>query len=146
MTAASQGDLKAIVAGLMKSPLLASLTNRQLKQLAAYAKVRDIAKDSVVVTRGERGIGFFVVLNGHVQVRKGGRTVATLGRGEFFGELALFDARPRSADVVTLEATTVVVLSRWEFWGFASDKPGVLREILEVMARRLDPTEKVPSV
>jgi CRP-like cAMP-binding protein len=141
MTAASQGDLRAIVAGLKKSALLGGLKDSQLKQLAAVASVRDIPKDSVVVTRGEKGIGFYVILDGHVQVRKGGSAVARLGPGDFFGELALFDNRPRSADVVTLEPTTVVVLSRWEFWGFASDRPEILRAILQEMARRLEKNE-----
>jgi len=49
----------------------------------------------------------------------------------------LFDDRPRSAEVVATEPTSVVVLSRWEFWGFASDKPEILRTILQEMARRL---------
>jgi CRP/FNR family transcriptional regulator, cyclic AMP receptor protein len=145
MTAASAGDLKAIVAGLRKSALLAGLSDRQLKRLAHYAKVRDIPTDSLVVKRGEKGVGFFVVLDGHVQVRKGSTVIARLGPGDFFGELALFDNRARSADVVTVEPTTVVVLSRWEFWGFASDRPEILRTILQEMARRLQQTERVPA-
>ncbi|MGA8302762.1 MAG: cyclic nucleotide-binding domain-containing protein [Thermoplasmata archaeon] len=145
MSAASEGNVKAIVAGLKRSPLLASLTDRQLKRLATFAKVRDIAKDAVVVTKGEKGIGFYVVLEGQVQVRKDGKALASLGPGEFFGELALFDGRARSADVVTLEPTTVVVLSRWEFWGFAEDHPEVLRLLFEAMASRLlDPSRRPP--
>lgn len=145
MTAASEGDLKAIAAGLRKSALLAGLSDRQLKRLAHHAKVRDLPKDFVVVKRGDKGIGFYVVLSGRVQVRKGGTVVARLGSGDFFGELALFDDRARSADVVTSEPTTVVVLSRWEFWGFASDQPEILRTILQEMARRLETTERVPA-
>jgi len=145
MSEAARGDLKAIVAGLRKSPLLASVSDRQLKGLARYAKVRDVPKDTVVVSRGEKGIGFYVVLDGQVQVQKAGKAVARLGPGDFFGELALFDNRPRSADVVTLEPTTVVVLSRWEFWGFAADRPALLRTILQEMARRLEQTSQVPA-
>jgi CRP/FNR family transcriptional regulator, cyclic AMP receptor protein len=145
VTAAARGDLKSIVAGLRKSPLLASVSDRQLKGLAHYAKVRDIAKDTVVVSRGEKGIGFYVILEGHVQVQRAGKAVARLGPGDFFGELALFDNRPRSADVVTVEPTTVVVLSRWEFWGFAADRPALLRTILQEMARRLEQTDRAPA-
>jgi CRP-like cAMP-binding protein len=145
VTAASSGDIKAIVAGLKKSALLAGLSDRALKRLAHYAMVRDLPKDSPVVRQGEKGIGFYVILDGQVQVRKGGKTVAKLGAGDFFGELALFEERPRSADVVTTEPTTVVVLSRWEFWGFASDKPEVLRTILQEMARRLEETGRVSA-
>jgi len=145
MTTASSGDLKAIMTGLRRSPLLSGLSDRQLKRLAHFAKVRDLPKDSFVVKQGDKGIGFYVVLDGHVQVRKGGTILARLGPGDFFGELALFDKRARSADVVTLEPTTVVVLSRWEFWGFAGDEPEILRTILQEMARRLEQTQRVPA-
>ena len=145
MTAASQGDLRAIVAGLRKSPLLASLSDRQLQRLARSAKVRDLPADTVIVAQGKQGVGFYVVLEGRVNVRKDGRVVASLGRGDFFGELALFEEYRRSADVVTTEPTTVVILTRWEFWGFASDQPAVLRTILEQMARRFRETSPAPS-
>jgi CRP/FNR family transcriptional regulator, cyclic AMP receptor protein len=145
VSAASRDETKAIVAGLKKSALLSSLKDRELKRLAGYAKVRDIAPETVVVKRGEKGIGFYVILDGRVKVRKGSTTVAHLGPGDFFGELALFDNRPRSADVVTEEPTTVVVLSRWEFWGFASERPEILRTILQLMAARLEQTGRVPA-
>jgi len=138
-------DQKAIAAGLRKSALLAGLKDRQLKLLARHAQVREIAKDTVVVKRGEKGIGFYVILEGRVLVRKGTTTLARLGPGDFFGELALFDNRARSADVIATEPTSVVVLSRWEFWGFASEKPEILRIILQEMARRLAETSRVPA-
>jgi CRP/FNR family cyclic AMP-dependent transcriptional regulator len=146
VTAASSGDIKVIVAGLKKTAILAGLSDRQLKRLAKYAKVRDIPKDSVVVTRGEKGIGFYVVLDGQLQVRKGTKTIAHLKPGDFFGEMALFEERPRTADVVTTEPSTVVVLSRWEFWGFASDKPDVLRTITQEMARRLEENRRTDAL
>jgi CRP/FNR family transcriptional regulator, cyclic AMP receptor protein len=143
VSAASREESRAIVAGLRKSALLGGLKERDLKHLASLAKLRTITADSTVVKRGEKGIGFYVILDGAVQVRKGRTPVARLGPGDFFGELALFDDRPRSADVVTLQPTTVVVLSRWEFWGFAADRPEMLRTILQEMARRLDETGRV---
>jgi CRP/FNR family transcriptional regulator, cyclic AMP receptor protein len=142
---APEDDPKAIAAALRSSPLLAGLDAKHLAQLATFARVRKLAKDSVVVQQGDEGIGFYVLLSGRVQVRRAGKAVAELGPGEFFGEMALFDGRPRSADVVALEPAVAVVLSRWEFWGFAANKPEVLRAILEAMARRLDPAPE-PSV
>jgi CRP/FNR family transcriptional regulator, cyclic AMP receptor protein len=141
---ATEEDPKAIAAALRKSPLLAGLDTRTLAQLATFARVRNLAKDAVVVQQGDEGIGFYVLLSGRVQVRRAGKPVAELGPGEFFGEMALFDGRPRSADVVALEPATAVVLSRWEFWGFAANKPEVLRAILEAMARRLEPAPDAP--
>jgi len=142
---AARGNTKAIVAGLKKSPLLSQLPDRHLKRLASYAKVRDIPAGTTVVKRGEKGLGFYVILDGRVQVKKGSTNLAKLGPGDFFGELALYNDRPRSADVVTIEPSTVVVLSRWEFWGFATDRPEVLKVILVEMARRLEQTGKVAA-
>ncbi len=145
MSAVSREESNAIVAGLKKSALLSGLKDRELKQLAGYAKVRDIPTDTAVVKRGDKGVGFYVILDGHVQVRKGATVLARLGPGDFFGELALFDNRARSADVVAAEPTRVVVLSRWEFWGFASNRPEILRTILQVMASRLEQTGRVST-
>jgi CRP/FNR family cyclic AMP-dependent transcriptional regulator len=142
---AARGNTKAIVAGLKKSPMLSQLPDRHLKRLAGYAKVRDIPAGTSVVKRGDKGLGFYVILDGRVQVKKGSTNIAKLGPGDFFGELALYNDRPRSADVVTIEPTTVVVLSRWEFWGFATDRPEVLKVILAEMAKRLEETGKVAA-
>ncbi|MGP8077071.1 MAG: Crp/Fnr family transcriptional regulator [Thermoplasmata archaeon] len=145
MSASAKEELKGIVAGFAAAPLFAGLSERQIKRIARFAKVRDIPPETFVVKHGEKGIGFYLILEGQVQVRRSGKTLARLGPGDFFGELALFDDRTRSADVVTLGPTRVVVLSRWEFWGFASENPSVLRTILQEMSRRLQETAPSPS-
>jgi CRP-like cAMP-binding protein len=145
VASSAKEGLKEIAAGLASAPLFAGLSAHQVKRLAGFAKVRDIDPDTFVVKHGDTGIGFYLILAGHVQVRRSGRVLARLGPGEFFGELALFDGRTRSADVVTLEPTRVVVLSRWEFWGFASEHPTMLRTILQAMAQRLQESAPSPS-
>jgi CRP-like cAMP-binding protein len=144
MNTSSRADLKSIVTGLKKSALFSGLGDRQLKRLAHYAMVQQLAAGAVVVKRGDTGAGFYVVLDGQLAVRRGTRTVARLGPGDFFGELALFDKRARSADVVTLEPTNLVALTRWEFWGFAGNHPDILRTILAEMARRLAENARAP--
>jgi CRP-like cAMP-binding protein len=138
-------ELEGIVRGFSAAPLFANFSERQIRRLARFAKVREVGPDTVVVKAGEKGIGFYLILGGRLQVRKNGRAVARLGPGDFFGEMALFDDRVRSADVVALEPTRLVVLSRWEFWGFATDHPEVLRTILQEMSRRLQETAPSPS-
>jgi CRP-like cAMP-binding protein len=145
VTPSAKEEMKGIVAGFAAAPLFAEMPERHLKRIAKFAKVRDIPPETFVVKHGEKGIGFYLILEGHVQVRRGGRSIARLGPGDFFGELALFDDRTRSADVVTSEPTRVVVLSRWEFWGFAQEHPAILRTILQEMARRLQENAPSPS-
>ena len=145
MPPSEKEELRGIVAGFAAAPLFAGLSERQIKRIAKFAKVRDIPPETFVVKHGEKGIGFYLILDGQVQVRRGGKALARLGAGDFFGELALFDDRTRSADVVTVEPTRVVVSSRWEFWGFAQQNPTVLRTILATMAQRLQESAPSPS-
>ena len=123
-------------------PMFSSLSDRPLRGLARDAKERSYEPGAVVVKQGEIGVGFYLLLNGKVDVRRKNRKLATLGPGAFFGEMALFDEQPRSADVVATEPTRCLVLSKWEFWGFAMDQPAVLRGILGEMARRLRETDQ----
>jgi len=134
-----------VVEMLRGVPIFSGMTDRQLKTLGKDAQERTFPEGATVVRQGEKGIGFYLVLDGKVDVRRGGRRLASLGPGEFFGEMALFDEIARTADVVATTPARCLVLSKWEFWGFAMDEPKVLRGMMEVMARRLGATEKALS-
>ncbi len=130
---------------LHQVPIFSALTERQLGRLARDGKERTYGVGSTVVKEGEPGLGFYLVLDGKVEVRRKNRKLATLGPGQFFGEMALFGDHPRSADVVAAEATRCLILSRWEFRGFALDQPKVLLTVIEEIARRLSETNKALS-
>ena len=126
-------------------PIFSSLTDRQLRNLAKDAVERTYAEGDTVVKQGDKGVGFYLLLDGKVEVRRKTRRLASLGPGDFFGEMALFDQEPRSADVVASQPTRCLVLSKWEFWGFAMGEPKMLRGMIEEMARRLNATNKALS-
>ncbi len=143
-TVTPPGDYKpeAIADLLGRTPIFSELSEKNVKSLAKEVKVRYIEPGEFVVKRGEGGLGFYLILAGEVDVRKGSRSLAKLGAGQFFGEMALFDSQPRSADVVTTRPTAVGVLSRWEFEAFAETHPGVHKGMLLELARRLRETNK----
>lgn len=122
--------------------MFSGLSERQLRGLARDAKERAYAEGSVVVKQGDVGAGFYLLLDGRVDVRRKGRRLATLGAGQFFGEMALFDEQPRSADVVAVAPTRCLILTKWAFWAFANGQPAVLRGILQEMAHRLSETNR----
>ena len=134
-----------LVQRLSKVSIVGNLSPRQLKDLAKWVKVVDFTAGETVVKRGEGGIGLYLILEGSADVRRGNRSLARLGAGQFFGEMSLFDNEPRSADVVTLQPSKMAVLSKWEFWGFAATEPEVLLSILAEMSRRLRATNQALS-
>ena len=91
----------------------------------------------VLVTEGETGHEFFVILDGTAKVTRQGRTIATLGPGDAFGELALLEKAPRNATVVAETDMELVVLGQREFAGIIDEVPGFARKLLAGMAKRL---------
>jgi CRP/FNR family transcriptional regulator, cyclic AMP receptor protein len=77
------------------------------------------------------------VLEGEVEVRQGDRVVATRGPGEYVGEIALLDKRPRTATVVATTSVSVEVLSRREFMSLLAQASELSAQILATVAQRL---------
>lgn len=91
----------------------------------------------VLVEEGTFGREFFLILEGTATVKVRGRRVATLGPGQYFGELALLDRRPRSATVVSDTDMRLLVLGQREFSGVLEAVPSLSRKLLAAMATRL---------
>lgn len=118
-------------------PLFSALSRSELRQVVRVAEELDVSPGQVLVTEGRTGREFFLILDGQATVRRNGRKVATLGPGQYFGELALIDRKPRSA---TVEATTpmkLLVLGQREFAGLLETLPGVAAKLLAGLAQRL---------
>jgi len=77
------------------------------------------------------------VVEGEVEVRQGDRVVATRGPGEYVGEIALLDKRPRTATVLATTPVSVEVLSRREFMSLLALAPELSEQIMATMAQRL---------
>ncbi len=122
---------------LSRVPLFSSLDAEHLRTILRTGKERDFSPGGEIVRAGDRGIGFYLLLSGGVEVRRESAVLARLGPGEFFGEMALFDDQARSADVVAVRPTRCLVLSPWEFWSAVGKDPVVLRALLRETVRRL---------
>ena len=118
-------------------PLFRGLGDDELTAVAKLSKKMEFNEGEKIVKEGEAGLGFYVIVKGSASVRHKNKTIAQLGRGSFFGELALLDSMPRSADVVAAEPTACLVLLRWNFWSLVSKNKKVIKGLLEEMARRL---------
>jgi CRP-like cAMP-binding protein len=108
-----------------------------MERIAAVAVQVDFPADHVVARQGEIGTGFFIVVSGAARVVRDGETVATLGPGEFFGELSVLDGKPRNAQVITDGPTTCLALATWDFEAVLLAEPKVTLAILRGLVDRL---------
>jgi CRP/FNR family transcriptional regulator len=134
-------DKKQTAEFLARVPLFKGLKKRQLENLAKRFVERDYPAERAIVTQGKGGEGLFIVVSGHTNVmrqRDDGEAVQVnaFGPADFFGELALLDDGPRTASVITTEATKCLALTRWDFYGALREDVEMSITILEEMASR----------
>ena len=123
-------------------PLFAGSRPRELEGVARLCTEVDVPAGRTLCREGETGQEFFVLESGTVSVEVGGRQVATLGPGDFFGELALLDAGPRNATVTAQSDVKVLVVSRQEFMGLLEEEPVVAVRMLPAIGARLRASAK----
>jgi CRP/FNR family transcriptional regulator, cyclic AMP receptor protein len=117
--------------------LFTGLPDEQLRAIAGSAEEVEFPAGRVIARQGEVGTGFFVVVDGTVRVVRDGELLATLGPGEFFGELSILDGQPRIAQVVTDEPTRCLALASWDFERILLEHPSLAIGILRGLASRL---------
>ena len=118
-------------------PLFEGLSKKQLRRISSLMTRIDRPAGQVLTREGEQGSEFFIVLEGEVEVRQGDRVIATRRPGDYVGEIALVDRRPRTATVVATTPVSVEVLSRREFVSLLAEAPELSEQIMATMARRL---------
>jgi len=137
---------------LRKVPLFYGLSEADLSAFAELTRERSYPKGSVIVFEDDPGDALFLVAAGQVKVvliGEDGREVilSVLGEGEFFGEMALIDDEPRSAHVIAMEDSTLLVLRREDFQGILEHSAGIALALLRELSRRLRRVdEKVGSL
>jgi CRP/FNR family transcriptional regulator, cyclic AMP receptor protein len=122
-------------------PIFADLDDASVKQLAGDFIEREFSDGQSIATEGEGGLNFFVVESGTADVTVGGNTVASLGPGASFGEIALVDKSARSATVTATSPLRAYALPVWSFRSFAESRPSVTWKLLELLAERLRAAE-----
>lgn len=123
-------------------PLFSSLPPEELLALSGRMHVRRFRKGEAIIHVDDPGSSFFLIRSGEVKivrpVESGDEAVVNLlGPGDFFGEMALLDGRPRSASVYALEPAEVLVLPREDFLTFLRIHPSVAIEIIVVLTDRI---------
>ncbi|HUI86366.1 MAG TPA: cyclic nucleotide-binding domain-containing protein [Nitrososphaerales archaeon] len=131
-----------VAQAILSVPLFSSLNKKQAESLVNSGRERSFKAGEKIVNEGDTGIGFYVILGGKVEVRKGGKLLATLGRGQYFGEMSLIDKEGRSADVVAVEATKCLLITVWVFGALVEKNPKIALGMLRELAARLRAAQK----
>jgi len=137
---------------LQRVPLFSQLPATEFQRVVDLARERSYPKNSVILFEDDPGDALYVVVDGQVKVvliGEDGREVilSVLGEGEFFGEMALIDDEPRSAHVIAMEDSSLVVLRREDFQGILTQSPTIALALLRELSRRLRRVdEKVGSL
>jgi hypothetical protein len=121
-------------------PLFHELGGEDLRQVAVIAGRLSLPEGRLVFKKGDPGDELYIVARGRVEVREGSRVLATLRQNEFFGELAILDGEPRSADAVCVEETELLSLRRADMEELIERRPEIAREIIRVLTRRIRET------
>jgi CRP-like cAMP-binding protein len=126
-------------------PFFSGLDEKKRKSLASGGKELSFKAGDSIVREGAMGVGFYLILDGKAEVRKGGRVLATLGRGQFFGEMSLIDELPRSADVIAVSPTKCWALTSWAFASLVKTNPEIALYMLKEMVKRLRAAQSSPT-
>jgi CRP/FNR family transcriptional regulator, cyclic AMP receptor protein len=127
-------------------PLFAGLPARQVRKIASLGSVARFDAKTPIVNAGDPGEAFYVILSGRAKVQRGrGRTVAQIGPGSYFGEMALVDGAPRSATIVADTETTCLLLTRKRFARILRGEPTVVLSLLRTLAARVRELEASPA-
>lgn len=134
--------LPDLLATFREMPLFRDCTDAELRQIDAVADEVAVPAGRALIRQGELGREFVVIIDGEATVERDGTTVATLGAGAHFGELALLVDHPRNATVTAVTDLKVQVIDRRGFQNILDNSPHLTKNLLHSLARRLSEVDQ----
>jgi hypothetical protein len=121
---------------LLETPIFSSVSKEKLEQVAKYMEKVSFPPNEFVVREGDVATGFFLILEGQVEVQKRGKALRRMGRGQFFGETTLAENETRSADILAVEPTTCLMITSTQLKDLIKTEPQVGIKLIEEMVKR----------
>jgi CRP/FNR family cyclic AMP-dependent transcriptional regulator len=133
---------------LRSVPLFASLDDNATRELRSLLQVHEAEDGTALFHHGDTGDAMYLIESGRVRIHVEDSTgqdvtLAELAGGDFFGEMALLDGNPRSADATVIEDARLAILSRDNFLSFVRRNPDVALEMLSAITHRLRHTDEL---
>ncbi len=122
---------------LERVPLFAGISTAGIEELGAIADEVDVRAGTVLTHEGSREGYFFIIMSGTVRIERGGQTIATIGPGDFLGEISLLDAGPRTATAIAETPCRLLSMTYHMFHEMLDASPEIRSAILEAVGQRL---------
>ena len=140
-----------VTALLEQTPMFANLAAEDLERIAQVARIRSYRAGELIVHEGDISGGFYILTMGKVEVLKGqdldtAKVLDEMGAGDFFGEMSIIDAYPRSATIRALEPTECVTLRRVDFMRQLEQRPEIAVRMLPDLVKRLREARENPVI
>src|SRR2546428_1359984 len=116
---------------LERVPLFSGVGRRGLEQIGHIVDEIEVPAGTALTHEGRHEGYFFVIVSGTVQIERGGRTINTIGPGDFLGEIALLDGGPRTATATTESLCRLLSMTHKRFHQLLDSSPPVRTAILE---------------
>lgn len=131
---------------LRSVPLFRGLSKRELETVRQAAKEVEFGGGTDIVEEGMKAKDFFVILDGEAKVSVNGRRKATLGPGDYFGEMSVLDGGPRTATVTALTPVVALRVDSANLLSVLSANASITKKIMLELAGRLRETERSVSL
>jgi CRP-like cAMP-binding protein len=120
-------------------PLFSACSKRQLGEIAKIANEVDFASGETLIREGDPPSRFFVLVDGGVEVTKGGETVEILGGAEFFGEMSVLTSSPTNATVTATSSGRALVVTGDDLRRLMHQSPEIEEKVIHSLEERLEP-------
>jgi CRP-like cAMP-binding protein len=122
---------------LKSAPVFERVSGEDLAPLARVAEVETYSPGQTIFSEGELGDALYVIVRGKVSINQEGATIAALGPGEAFGEMAVLDNEKRSATTVALEECEVLRIGSEEFYEILHEQVEIAEGVIRLLSTRL---------
>ncbi|MBD2431177.1 MULTISPECIES: Crp/Fnr family transcriptional regulator [Fischerella] len=118
-------------------PIFKELRDDFIVRLASVMDELSFPGNYTIFNEGDEGRSLYIVVSGKVKVHIGKQQLAIFPKGESFGEMAVFDAQPRSASATTLEACECLELTQEQLYEAIDETPEIAVNIIGILSRRI---------
>lgn len=129
-------------AELAKTDLFRGVHKRALRRLAEGAVILEHPAGSAILDEGDKGVSLHLILDGTAEVSLHGRHRADIGPGDYFGEIAVLDGKPRTATVTAKSDVTALAIGIWHLQPIFLTEPSVMTAMVQVLCARLRAVEE----